>query len=54
MTSDEIKAILPANLSDSSWLKEIALQLALLREQRYTSVQAPLPLKPPHKPEGSS
>ena len=34
MTSTQIKAIPPAEMSTNAWLKEIALQLAQLNEPR--------------------
>jgi len=46
MTSDEIRGILPTDLSDRGWLKEIALQLALLNERQRVSdlsMTSPMP-----------
>jgi len=40
MTVEEIKAKLHTELSDRAWLQEIALQLALLNQQRSMPDQA--------------
>ncbi len=41
MKSEEIKATQPSDMSERSWLREIALQLALLNEQRVVTMPLP-------------
>ena len=47
MTSEQIKATRAPHLSDTSWLKEICLQLALLNEKLNEKQAVPEPLKQP-------
>lgn len=42
MKSEEIRATKPFDLSETAWLREIALQLAIQNEQR--TVTMPLPI----------
>lgn len=36
MTPDEIKSMHPSDISTNSWLKEVALQLAIMNEKPAT------------------